>query len=75
MTDEVRALSIGDLVCVREGTHDKRLPVGRTGLIIEQAGTDIYKVWMTNGETLKFHSMFLEVVTEMPKRKSGEKED
>ena len=61
---------IGDLVRIREGTNDERMPDNRTGLIIEvqkekmwdnQYPPDsVYKLWMTNGETLKFHEMFLE---------------
>lgn len=74
MTNKLPTLNIGDLVRVTEDTHDSRLPISRTGLIIECVAEDyeVYNVWMTNGETLKFHSMFLETVTEMPKRRKDE---
>ena len=75
MTERTPDLSIGDLVRVQEGTHDDRLPKGRTGLIVERTAKGVYKVWMTNGEVLRFHSMFLDVVTEAPKRKEDEKKD
>jgi len=58
---KVKKLQIGDLVKITEETHDDRMPDNRTGLIIE-VERSVYKVWMTNGETLKFHEMFLERV-------------
>ena len=68
-------LKVGDLVRVRTGTHDERMPESRTGLIIEvgrekmwdnQYPPDcIYKLWMTNGATLKFHEMFLERLADL----------
>ena len=64
-----RKLNIGDLVRVTEDTHDSRMPPSRTGLIVsqvcEEAWNDekvpvgVFNVWMTNGETLRFHEMFL----------------
>jgi hypothetical protein len=60
----------GDLVRVLQGTDDARMPKNRCGLVIEAAcdpawndesfPVGIYKLWMTNGETLRFHEMFLE---------------
>ena len=74
-------LSVGDLVRVVETTHDPKLPPNRTGLIIEaiieQAWNDlhapvgIWKVWMTNGETLRFHEMFLEKIENEEKDEEG----
>ncbi len=61
MGRKVKKLQIGDLVKITEETHDDRMPDNRTGLIIE-VERSVYKVWMTNGETLKFHEMFLERV-------------
>ena len=65
-------LQIGDLVRVLQGTDDARLPKNRCGLIMEAVAEPawndesyhigIYKVWMTNGETLRFHEMFLEKI-------------
>ena len=68
-----RRFNIGDLVRVKEGTHDEKMPDSRMGLIIEEVDdpkgtgrdphrkfTSIYKLWMTNGQTLNFHEMFLE---------------
>ena len=75
MSKKTPDLDIGDLVRVQEGTHDERLPKGRCGLIIERGGECVYKVWMTNGETLRFHEMFLEKVTEIPRGKEDEKKD
>ena len=63
---------IGDLVMVKDGTHDERMPNNRIGLIIEEVDkntelgiarakfTRIYKLCMSNGITLNFHEMFLE---------------
>ena len=59
---------IGDLVMVKDGTHDERMPNNRIGLIIEEVNgvtklakfTRIYKLCMSNGITLNFHEMFLE---------------
>lgn len=63
---------VGDLVRVKAGTEDILMPDGRMGLIIEEvlppsqpnraAFTSIWRIWMTNGSTLKFHEMFLEHV-------------
>ena len=68
----MKELKVGDLVRVAEGTHDAKMPPSRTGLIIEtiiekawndeKAPVGMFKVWMTNGETLRFHEMFLEKV-------------
>ena len=75
MSDKRKYFKVGDLVRVREGTHDERMPDSRTGLIIETAQEKmwdsqyppdgIYKLWMTIGVTLKFHEMFLEPVAEV----------
>ena len=64
---------IGDLVMVKEGTHDEKMPDNRIGLIVEEVRkptgpggdpgvkfTAIYKLCMSNGITLNFHEMFLE---------------
>mgnify|MGYP007063538462 CR=1 FL=1 len=63
---------IGDLVRVKEGTDDVAMPNSRMGLIIEEVlppsqpnrtgFTSIWRIWMTDGSTLKFHEMFLEHV-------------
>ena len=65
---------VGDLVRVKTGTEDVLMPDGRIGLIIEEVlggrrdlnhpvhFTSIWRIWMTNGSTLKFHEMFLEHV-------------
>ncbi len=60
----------GDLVRVLHGTEDARMPENRCGLVIEAVSdpawnddvfpVGIYKLWMTNGQTLRFHEMFLE---------------
>jgi hypothetical protein len=67
---------IGDFVRVKDGTHQEEIPATRMGHIVDYAGAsrlyndkgvtvmprDQYKVYMTNGKTLKFHEMFLELV-------------
>ena len=62
----------GDFVRVSENTHDEDMPKSRLGHILEEyktivhytntekTGTGVWKVFMTNGKTLKFHEMFLE---------------
>jgi hypothetical protein len=66
----------GDFVRVKEGVWDEEMPPSRMGHIQGHAGasrlyndkgvtvipTDQYNVFMTNGNTLKFHEMFLELV-------------
>ena len=64
----------GDFVRVNETTHDSRMPASRMGHIVEEyktivhytdkkpEHTGIWKVFMTNGEVLRFHEMFLEKV-------------
>jgi len=69
MTQE-ESFSVGDLVQVSDGTYDERLPDNRTGLIISVTrvrGESICEIWMTNGETLKFHGMFLKKVQKVEK--------
>ena len=62
---------VGDLVRVKTGTEDVLMPDSRMGLIVEEVSpgpactpqfTSIFRLWMTNGSTLKFHEMFLEHV-------------
>ena len=69
---------IGDFVRVKDGTHQEGMPTSRMGHIrgfangsrryndkgVTVVPTDQYKVYMTNGITLKFHEMFLELVDE-----------
>jgi len=62
----------GDFVRVSENTHDENMPKSRLGHILEEykavvhytntekTHTGVWKVFMTNGKTLKFHEMFLE---------------
>ena len=72
------AFKIGDFVRVKEGTWDEDMPKSRMGHVQGYANgsrhyhskgvtvqpTDQYRVYMTNGKTLKFHEMFLEHVDE-----------
>jgi hypothetical protein len=69
---------IGDFVRVKDGTHQEDMPATRMGHVVDYAGAsrlyndkgvtvmprDQYYVYMTNGTTLKFHEMFLELVDE-----------
>ena len=71
-----RKFKVGDMVRVKENTHDKHMPESRCGLIVSdgeppsrlhersEAYTHIWRILMTNGKTLKFHEMFLEQVIE-----------
>ena len=70
------AFVVGDFVRVKPGTWDEDMPASRMGHIQGYANgsrlyndkgvtvqpTDQYNVYMTNGKTLKFHEMFLELV-------------
>ena len=67
---------VGDFVRIKDGTHSEDMPTSRMGHIQGYAGAsrlyndkgvtvvprDQYNVYMTNGNTLKFHEMFLELV-------------
>ena len=69
---------IGDFVRVKKGTWTEEMPKSRMGHIqgyangsrlyndkgVTVQSTDQYNVYMTNGKTLKFHEMFLELVDE-----------
>ena len=64
----------GDFVRVTENTHDDRMPASRMGHIVDEyktivhytnkkpEPTGIWKIFMTNGEVMRFHEMFLEKV-------------
>tara|TARA_Y100000310_G_scaffold336660_1_gene421814 strand:- start:776 stop:988 length:213 start_codon:yes stop_codon:yes gene_type:complete len=66
-------VKVGDLVEVRRGTDDPRLPKNRIGLIIDTEfeppigfkpkKLDVAKVLFSNGETLEFHRDYLFVVS------------
>ena len=69
-------INIGDLVRVKDGTHDPRMPDGRVGVVakrvftkkVTQSGypmepTLVYEVLFTNGQCLNFHKMWLERVS------------
>ena len=72
------AFAVGDFVRIKEGTHQEDIPASRMGHIQSYASStrlynsqgvtvqhrDQYYVYMTNGKTLKFHEMFLELVDE-----------
>ena len=67
---------MGDFVRIREGVSHEDMPASRMGHVVDYAGAsrlyndkgvtviprDQYNVYMTNGVTLKFHEMFLELV-------------
>ena len=64
------SLQVGDLVRVRDGTHDPAMAPSRTGLIVEvvaatgrhAAPGQVYMVQF-GASILKFHPMFLEKVS------------
>ena len=65
---------VGDLVRVKDSTHDQKMPESRCGLIVERQAprsgdkhlrfTNIWNILMTNGNILRFHEMFLEKISE-----------
>ena len=67
-----KTFNVGDLVRVKETTHDDQMPESRCGMLIEPLHatvhyssrepekTNVWIVLMTNGVSLKFHSMYLE---------------
>lgn len=64
----------GDFIRINDKTHDPRMPVSRMGHLIERVSatvhysdkepvaTHIWEVYMTNGERLRFHEMYMEHV-------------
>lgn len=64
----------GDFVRIKEGTHDDAMPASRMGHLIEKVHstihyssrepeqTSVWYIFMTNGNKLKFHQMYLEHV-------------
>tara|TARA_B100001094_G_scaffold306792_1_gene337891 strand:- start:603 stop:833 length:231 start_codon:yes stop_codon:yes gene_type:complete len=63
----------GNLVRIKELTHDTSIPNHRLGLIMEAVPEEIdesrsytafYNVAFAGGKILKFHEMFLELVEE-----------
>ncbi len=60
----------GDLVRIRNGTHQDGIPSHRIGLIVRECEpnksyTSFYEVaFAGTGATLKFHEMFLELKNE-----------
>lgn len=67
-----RTFKIGDLVRIKDTTHDDRMPPSRSGILVapvhatvhyssrEPEKTNVWIVLMTNGVSLQFHSMYLE---------------
>ena len=66
---------MGDLVKIKPGTEDYRMPDGRVGVIVKRISikstiengahhdTAVFDILFTNGETLKFHSKWLNKVS------------
>jgi hypothetical protein len=60
----------GDLVRIKDGTHQQGIPSHRIGLIVcecetSKSYTSFYEVaFAGTGDTLKFHEMFLELKNE-----------
>jgi len=65
----MRKFKPGDLVKIRDGTHDESIPDHRVGMIIERGEasgnyTEAYTVvFLGTDVQLKFHEMFLERFT------------
>jgi hypothetical protein len=47
---------------IADGTHTDSLPKSRTGLIIEKVANSVYNIKFTNGNILKFHTMFIRLI-------------
>ena len=60
---------VGDLIKIKDGTHQAGLPVHRTGMVIEigetsKSYTKAYTIVFLGTEVrLKFHEMFIEHLT------------
>jgi len=64
----------GDFVRIIEKTHDARIPPSRMGHLVERISatvhysnrepviTRVWRVYLTNGQQLNFHEMYLEHV-------------
>jgi len=64
----------GDFIRINDKTHDPRMPTSRMGHLMEPVSaavhysnrapvtTQIWEVFMTNGEKLRFHEMYMEHV-------------
>ena len=70
----MKGVKVGDLVRVSTKIHQEGIPSNRMGIVICHAGVvldnfalserDTWTVQMTNGEIMKFHDMWLEIVRE-----------
>ena len=66
----------GDFVRISEQMHDEAIPKNRLGHVLEEyktivhytnkkpVRTETWKVFLTNGNIIRIHEMFLEVVDE-----------
>ena len=70
-TNDLPKFKPGNLVRIKELTHDDSLPDHRLGLVMETVPEEIdesrtytafYNVAFAGGKILKFHEMFLELV-------------
>ena len=71
---KTKRFKIGDLVRISDKTHDDGMPTSRMGHILKDyrahvhysnkvpVATGAWEIFMTNGNTLIFHEMFLEHV-------------
>ena len=62
MENEKDIFQAGDLVEITDGTHTEKLPLNRTGLILERIANGVYNIKFTNGNILKFHRMFIRLI-------------
>jgi len=72
----MKGVKVGDLVRVSTKVHQQGIPKDRTGLVIQRLETvidymdttkqptDVWLIQFTNGEIMKFHDMWLEIVRE-----------
>ena len=78
-----KEFKIGDLVRIKETTHDPLIPENRLGLLVEKQEqkqvvpspvkyTYTWVILMTNNKSLVFHEMFLEHSLESNKDEKAE---
>jgi hypothetical protein len=52
---------VGDLVRIRDGTHQEGMPDHRTGIVSQRIGPNLYEIKF-GSNNFRFHAMFLELI-------------
>ncbi len=79
----MKKFKVGELVRIKEGTHDPNMPDSRCGMLLECGiqyngpipPSGVWNVFMTNGAELRFHEMFLEHITEEDLEKEQQRKE